>query len=89
MSAGFVAEPFIFDGVWLGFNSTFGAVGPFSPLSNHAETVGCKSPITAKAATMISASLIGESSFAVRLIVKFFQTAKNHLIKNPTRSSRF
>ena len=79
MSAGYVVEPLSVDGVWLGFDSTFGAVGPVSSSPNHAETVGCKSQTIANEATMISASWVCESSVVLRRIVKFFQKAKKHL----------
>jgi len=79
MSAGFVGEAFSVDAVGLGFAFTFSAVDPVSSSPNHAETVGCKSQMSAKEATMIRASLACESSVVLRRIVKFFQKAKKHL----------
>lgn len=89
MAAGSVEEPLGVDAVGLGFNSTFGAVGPFSSLPNHPEKVGCKSQIKPNAANMIRASLEFVSSLVLRLIVKFFQKTKIHLLENPTKSLRF
>ena len=84
-----MGETFGVDSGSLEFNSTLGTAGIFFSLPNHSETVGCTNQIKANAATMVRANLSWEGCFVLRLKVKFFQKAKNYLLENLPKSSRF